>query len=104
MLISGEKNRENIALLEDRKLGKGCFKPSEYILYLIFFRHLTMVGGIIRHSLSNFCPGFLINQVGMSATLKNVSVVSLNLFFKQLYLKNNAYIYNISPNKKILVF
>ena len=104
MLISGEKNKENIALLEDRKLGKGCFKPSEYILYLIFFRHLTMVGDIIRHSLSNFCPGFLINQVGMSATLKNISVVFLIFFFKQLYLKNNAYIYNISPNKKILVF
>ena len=27
-----------------------------------------MMGGIIRHSLLNFCPGLLINQVGMSET------------------------------------
>ena len=31
-LISG-KNKENTALLEIRKLGKGCLKPSEHILY-----------------------------------------------------------------------
>ena len=28
-----------------------------------------MVGGISRHSLSNFCPGFSINQVRMPAKL-----------------------------------
>ena len=82
MLISGEKNKENIALLEDRKLGKGCFKPSEYILYLIFFRHLTMVGGIIRHSLSNFCPGFLMNQVGMSELHTIYSKIAFDYFVR----------------------
>ena len=42
-----KKNKENIALCESKKFGKGCFKPS-------------------GHSHSNFCPGFLINHVGMS--------------------------------------
>ena len=47
VLISEKKNKENIALCESKKFGKGCFKPS-------------------GHSHSNFCPGFLINHVGMS--------------------------------------
>ena len=42
------KKKENIALLENKKFREGCFKPS-------------------AHSLLNFQPGFLINQVGMSA-------------------------------------
>ena len=54
-----------VAALENKTFGKGCFKPSEHILYLIFFCCPTMVGGIIRHSLSIFCPGFVINQAGM---------------------------------------
>ena len=61
-----EKNEENIALVENKKFKKVCFKPSEHILYSI----PTMVGGIISHSLSNFCPNFLINQVGMSVLVK----------------------------------
>ena len=32
-----KKNKENVALLENKKLGKGCFKPFEHILYLKFF-------------------------------------------------------------------
>ena len=62
------KKQLNIAVLENKKFGKGCFKPSEHISYLIFvpFPNPTMVGGIITHSFSISCPGFLINQVGMS--------------------------------------
>ena len=26
-----------VAALENKTFGKGCFKPSEHILYLIFF-------------------------------------------------------------------
>ena len=29
--------KENIALLENKKFGKGCFNLSEHILYLKFF-------------------------------------------------------------------
>ena len=32
-----KKNKENIALLENKKFGRGCFMPSEHILYLNFF-------------------------------------------------------------------
>ena len=80
------KNKENIALLENKKFGKGCFKPSEHILYLNFFRRPTVVGGIIRHPLSNFCPGFLMNQVGMS--------VSVSIFYictSEIYLSKGRY-------------
>ena len=65
-----EKNEENIALVENKKFKKVCFKPSEHILYSI----PTMVGGIISHSLSNFCPNFLINQVGMSVLVKKKTI------------------------------
>ena len=47
LISEKKKNKENIALCESKKFGKGCFKPS-------------------GHSHSNFCPGFLINHVGMS--------------------------------------
>ena len=61
-----KKDKEDIALLENKKVGKGCFKPSEHILCLNIFPPPSHGSGIIRHSFSNFCPGFLINQVGMS--------------------------------------
>ena len=32
-----KKSKENIAVLENKKFGKGCLKSSEHILYLIFF-------------------------------------------------------------------
>ena len=32
-----KKKKENIALGKNKKIAKGCFKPSEYILYLTFF-------------------------------------------------------------------
>ena len=31
-----KKKKENIGLLENKKFGKDCFKPSEHILYLKF--------------------------------------------------------------------
>ena len=61
-----KKNKENIALLENKKFGKSYFKPSEQTCIYFFSRRPTMVGGIKRHSISNFCPGFLINQVRTS--------------------------------------
>ena len=61
------KSKENIPVLENKKFGKGCLKLSEHILYLkCFLSFKYVVGGIIKHSPSNFCPCFLINQVGMS--------------------------------------
>ena len=50
--------KKNIVVFENKKFGKGCFKPSEHMLYLIFPRCPIMVGGVIRHSLSSFCPGY----------------------------------------------
>ena len=32
-----KENKENIAFLENKKFGRGCFMPSEHILYLNFF-------------------------------------------------------------------
>ena len=58
-----------MAVLENKKFGKGCFKPYEHILYLIFFllpNHGRQHNYFGQHSLSVFCPGFLINQVGTS--------------------------------------
>ena len=61
------KSKENIPVLENKKFGKGCLKLSEHILYLkCFLSFKYVVGGIIKHSPSHFCPCFLINQVGMS--------------------------------------
>ena len=65
-----KKNKENITLLENKKLRKGCLKPSAHILYLKFFRHPNMAAGIIMYPFLNFCPGFLINQVGMSVVMQ----------------------------------
>ena len=31
------KKKQNIAVLENKKFGKGCFKPPEDMLYLKFF-------------------------------------------------------------------
>ena len=70
-----KKNKENIALLKNKKFEKACFEPFEHISYLIFFR--CIMGGIMRDSLSNFCPGSLINQVGMFV-MKKVKVVINN--------------------------
>ena len=50
---------KNIILLENKELGKGCFKPSAHILQLIFFHNPAMVGDIIKHSLSKFLSWFL---------------------------------------------
>ena len=59
--------KKNIAALANKKFGKGSFKPSKHMLYLIFFSRPTMEGCIIRHSLSIFCPGFLISHVRIPA-------------------------------------
>ena len=66
-LILGKKQRK-LALLENKKFDKGCYEPSEHILYSKFFSPLNYGGNIIRHSLTNFCLSFLINQVVMSGS------------------------------------
>ena len=70
--ISGKKNKEKIALLKNKKFEKDCFEPFEH---LNIFR--CIMGGIMRDSLSNFCPGFLINEAGMFV-MKKVKVVINN--------------------------
>ena len=34
-----EKKQRKLALLENKKFDKGCYEPSEHILYLKFFKY-----------------------------------------------------------------
>ena len=65
---------------ENKKFGKDSLKSCEHILYLNFFPPLNLGGGIVRQSLPNFCPSFLINPVGMSVYFH----IELRSFFSQL--------------------
>ena len=65
----GKNQRKYSSKKKEKKKKEKSFKNS-ILSYLstsyieIFFHHPTMVGGIIKHSLSDFYHGFLINQVG----------------------------------------
>ena len=39
-----KNKKQNIAVLENKRFGKGCFKPSEYMLYLNCFPLLNHGG------------------------------------------------------------
>ena len=70
------KSKENIPVLENKKFGKGCLKLSEHILYLkCFLSFKYVVGGIIKHSPSNFCP--FLNKSGWNVWVSQVTC-SLN--------------------------
>lgn len=42
-----EKKQRKLALLENKKFDKGCYEPSEHILYLIFFHGSTVVAKLL---------------------------------------------------------
>ena len=63
-----EKKQRKLALLENKKFDKGCYEPSEHILYLIFFHGSTMMAKLLGFTL-NFLSQFL-NKSGCNAWMK----------------------------------
>ena len=65
--LKKKKRRKYSSPWKQKVLKRLFWAIWAHLIFNSIFRRPTMVGALlgIRHSLSNFCHGFLINQVGM---------------------------------------